>query len=172
MALQQFGPRRHDEEERGLEVPGEQVLDEREHPLAGPVQVLQDQHGRAGVGDQLEEARPGGEVLLAGGLRRLEGEQRAQALAQPPSLIALGQHRVELRFDGHDIVGVEDAGVILEDLAQGPERDPLAVRHAASLSPGDHLWSHVEGAGELEQQATLADPGLADNEDDAAFLCS
>ena len=68
--LQELGPRRRDDEERDLEVPRAQVLDEGEHRLAGPVQVLEDEHGRARARDQLEEARPGGEVLLAGGLRR------------------------------------------------------------------------------------------------------
>ena len=68
-------------------------------PSSGPVQVLEDEDRRARGGDVREEARPGREALLPRGLRRLEAEQRAQALAQPGPVLALGQHGLELGFD-------------------------------------------------------------------------
>ena len=48
-----------------------------------------------------------------------------------------GRDLLEPRLDGGDVVGVEDAGVSLENLAQGPERHPLSVGEAAPLAPRD-----------------------------------
>ena len=63
-------------------------------------------------------------------------------------------------------VGLQDPGVGLEDLAQGPERDPLAVRQAAALAPGDEAGLRVGVRAELGDEAALAHAGLAHDRDE------
>ena len=98
--LEQLGARRRDEQERDVgDVRGD-VLDEGEQRVVGPVQVLDHEDGGVARGDVLEEAQPGGEVLVAVGRGCLEPEQGAQALAEPLAVLALGQDVLELRLDG------------------------------------------------------------------------
>ena len=54
-----------------------------------------------------------------------------------------------------------------DDLRERPEGDVRAEGQAAALAPGDELGPVVEAAGELGQQAALADAGLADDEGEA-----
>ena len=51
----------------------------------------------------------------------------------------------------------------LDDLAERPERDPVAVGEAASLTPRDQLWVGVDDAREFVHEAALADPRHADD---------
>ena len=51
----------------------------------------------------------------------------------------------------------------LHDLAQRPERDPLAVGQAATLPPGRELGSRVDVGEQLSDDPALPDPRLADN---------
>ena len=90
MLLQKLGTGRGDDEQRGLEVLGQQMLDESEHRIAGPVQVLDDDDGGTLRSDDLKHASPGDVVLPLGGARRFEAEQRTQTLTQPGSVLALG----------------------------------------------------------------------------------
>ena len=64
-AGQQLGPRGADEEQRHAARPLDQVVDEVEQVVVGPVEVLEHEHERPLVGEPLEEAAPGGERLLA-----------------------------------------------------------------------------------------------------------
>ena len=92
MALVQLGSRRADDEERHALGPVREVLEEGEHRLVGPVEVLEHEDGRAVLGEVLQEPTPGRELLLALGLRAgLDPEQRQQPLAEPGTLGALGQ---------------------------------------------------------------------------------
>ena len=125
-----------------------------------------DEHGRTRRGEVLEEAQPGGEVLVAGGLRRPPGRAARAGAAQPRRGPRPRQDLLELGLDGRAVVGLEDAGVSLHDLAERPEGDALAVRQAAALAPGDQLGARVDVAQELGDQARLADAGLADDEGD------
>ena len=144
-----------------------EVVHEGQHRLVGPVQVLDDEHRRARSGEALEERPPGGEVLLARGLLGLEAEQRAQAGAQAvavsPSRAAPPRGAPRARH----AVALEDAGGGAHDLRERPEGDVRAERQAAALAPGDELGPVVEAAGELGEQAALADAGLADDEGEA-----
>ncbi len=62
------------------------------------------------------------------------------------------------------VVGLEDAGLALDDLAERPERDAVAGTAAsapdASRSTRPPLFGRAE---ELVDEAALADPGLADD---------
>ena len=64
-ALEQLGPRRADDQQRHGDRPVGEVVDEVEQPVVGPVQVLEDQHGRPHLAERLEEAPPRREALLS-----------------------------------------------------------------------------------------------------------
>ena len=83
MPFEELRARGTDQEERRRPHLRDEVLDEGEQSLVGPVQVLEDEHGRLGSGELLQEARPSGEVLLAIRVRRLEADQRFEAIQQP-----------------------------------------------------------------------------------------
>ena len=93
-------------------------------------------------------------------------EQRQEALAEPRALVTFGQDRVELGRGRIGRVGLEDAGVGLQDLAQRPEGDALPVRKASALAPGDELGLGVDVGAELGDDPALAEPGLADHRDE------
>ena len=90
-----------------------------------------------------------------------------------PLGLVLGErldHRVELLLRRRGVVGLEDPGVRLDDLAERPEAHALAVREGAALPPGDDL---LVGVGDLEQlgdEAALADAGHADERDELRRL--
>ena len=155
-----------DEEGHGLGTVGE-VLEEREHRVVGPVQVLEHEHGRVPLGDVLEEPSPRGEQLLAfGGGGRLDPEQRQQPLAEPGALVPLGEHRLELALRDVGRVGLQDPGVGLHDLPERPERDALPVREASTLAPGDELGLGVDVGAELGDDPALAEPRFAHHRDE------
>ena len=56
-------------------------------------------------------------------------------------------------------VGLQDAGLGLDDLGQGPEGHALAVGQAAPLPPGDQLGGGLDLAPQLGHQPALADAG-------------
>ena len=141
-----------------------QVLEEGEERLVGPVQVLEDEHGRALLGDSLQEPAPGGEELLALGRGgRLDPEQGQQALPEPLALVALGEDGGELLLRDGGRVDFEDAGVRLQDLPERPEGDPLPVGETASLPPGRELGAGVDVGEELGHEAALAEARLPDH---------
>ena len=53
----------HDHENRNPACPVDEVVDEVEQALVGPVQVFEDEHERPLLGERLEEAPPGRERL-------------------------------------------------------------------------------------------------------------
>ena len=59
-------------------------------------------------------------------------------------------------------VPLENTGLRLDDLAERPERDPVAVREATALTPGDQLGVRLDDLRELVDETALADPGDAD----------
>ncbi len=141
-----------------------QVLEEGEHRLVGPVQVLEHEHGRTLLGDPLQEPAPGGEQLLALGRRgRLDPEQGQQPLPEPLPLVAVGEDGAELLLRDRGRIGLEDAGVRLQDLPERPEGDPLPVGQAAALPPGRELGAGVDVGEELGDDPALAEPRLTDD---------
>ena len=55
-----------------------------------------------------------------------------------------------------------DPGLRLDDLAERPERDAVAVREAAAVAPGDDLLVVRDGLPELGDEPALADSRHAD----------
>ena len=160
----------------------QQLLEEVEQGVVGPVQVLQHQHQRPPGGQPVQEAPPGGERLVAAaGLDR-----GAVALADQPAQVP-GDPVGRLRVVGHGVgddpgqatpdpvgrVGLEDAGLGLDDLGQGPVGHPaaggggtaLVPGRGAALAPADQLVLGVQGPAELGHQPALADPGRAEQGD-------
>ena len=86
-ALEQLRPGGADDEQRHAGRPVDEVVDEVEQPVVGPVQILEDEHERALLGERLEEAAPGGEGLVAAvagrSILRVEPDERPQVLARP-----------------------------------------------------------------------------------------
>jgi hypothetical protein len=167
LALEQLGPSGAEEEERNRRAPVEQVLEELEERVVGPVQVLDDEHARSPGRELLEEPAPRGERLLTTCRHAvgLGGDERGEPRLEPRRLVLVGEHRRdrvgELSPRDRRVVRLEDAGLRLHDLAQSPERDALAVGQAPAVPPRDDVGAVVERAAKLGHETALADPGLA-----------
>ena len=108
----------------------QQLLQEVEQGVVGPVQVLQDQDQRPPGGQPVQEAPPGGERLVAAALL----DRGAVALADQPAQVP-GDPLDGVRVVGHGVgddpgqapahpvgrVGLEDAGLGLDDLGQAQQ---------------------------------------------------
>jgi len=147
------------------------VVDEVEQVVVGPVQVLEDQHRRPLVGQSLEELPPSGEVLGAtpSGIRVGAGaDERSQALEdpvvvlQPEPRYRLGQLLPGLVRR----IALEDPGLCLGHLGEGPVADALAVGQRATLSPVGEVRLRVDHLPELVYESALADPGHAHERDE------
>ena len=167
MPLVELRPRRAENEQRHPLGPLGQMLQEREQRLVRPVQVLEHEHARPRRRQPFEEAPPGREQLLPLRRRgRLDPDQRRQPLQQPlPLRLLRGNGRVQLRHRHLGRVGLEDARLRLDDLAQRPERDPLPVGQAAPLPPPRQLGLRLQVGEQLCHQPALAHPRLADDRD-------
>jgi hypothetical protein len=145
------------------------VVEEVAQRLVGPVQVLHDQHRRGVGGQGLAEPPPGRERLLAPVAprpQRGQADQRAEVAGHPGRLALVGEQvgdrAGQLAGGAVGRVGLLDAGLGLDDLAQGPEGHPLPVRQAAPLPPDHRLRVGLDPAPQLEHQPALADPRLPD----------
>ena len=63
----------------------------------------------------------------------------------------------ELRRRRAGVVVLVDSRLRLDDLAERPERDAVAVREAAAVAPGDDLLVLLDGLAELRDEPALAD---------------
>ena len=173
-ALEELGPRRRDDEQRDVGHPVDELVEEVEEALVRPVDVLDDEDERTLLGETLEEAAPGGERLVAAIAAELrfagEAEEREEMRLDARLVAGAGERvldgLVDLRRDLLRRVLLEDAGLRLDDLAERPQRDPVAVGEAASLAPGDELGVGVDDALELVDEAALADSGDADEREE------
>ena len=136
--------------------------------------VLHDDDERALLRETLEEAPPGRERLVPAVAAELrlaaEAEQREEVLLDP-RLVAGACERVldrlvDLRRDLLRRVLLEHACLRLDDLAERPQRDPVAVGETAALAPGDELRVCLDDAVELVDETALADPGDADEREE------
>ena len=130
--FEQLRPGEAEEQDRDPAPPLGEVCDQVEQGRFGPVDVLEDHDDRSLSRNRLEQPQKREEDLLASD-RGIAGDRVADRLGGR----ALG------------------AG-LTEDLAQGPERDPLAVRKAAS-GEDRRLTGHPPS--QLLAQPRLADPG-------------
>ncbi len=99
-----------------------------------------------------------------------EAEEREEMRLDPRLVAGAGERvldgLVDLRRDLLRCVLLEDAGLRLDDLAERPQRDSVAVGEAAPLAPGDELGVGVDDALELVDEAALADPRDADEREE------
>jgi hypothetical protein len=138
-------------------VPVGQALHEVEQGVVGPVQVLQGQDQRPGRGQAVQEAPPGGELLLAvGGGGRAGARWAATADADQAAEVAGdpgGGDRLGHRRRGRDqapagelgAVALQDARLGLDRLGKRPEGRAVAVRQGPTLAPGDPRGVAIPG---------------------------
>ena len=81
-ALEKLGPGEGDDVDRLAAGPGQEILDEVEEPLIGPLEVLEDEHHGRLLGDALEVGPPRREQLAA---LRLRAALEAQELEEGAS---------------------------------------------------------------------------------------
>ena len=130
--VQQFGPGKGEDQDRQAAAPFQQMLDEIEQATVCPVEVLEDQCGRAALGNPLEEGPPRSEQLLATARRRVpHAKQHEQPRLDPATLLGVGDELAQHFSDGgarRPFVGVlGEPRPSPDHLAQRPERDPAAV---------------------------------------------
>jgi hypothetical protein len=169
--LEQLRPRRRNDEERRLGRPVDEVVDEVEQVVVGPVQVLEDEHERTALGERLEEAPPRrkglGAAIHAAFALLGEADERPQLILYPPCgrgvRDQIGDRFAELGLGDLGRVRLEDGSLGLDHLRECPERDALAVGKRAPLTPLDEvLGIVVHDLPELPDQPALADAGDAD----------
>ena len=178
-ALEQLGPRGRDDEQRHVGHPVDELVEEVEKALVGPVDVLDDDDERALLGETLEEPAPRGEGLvppIPADLLFARKSEKREKMGLDPRLVAGACERVldrlvDLRRDLLRRVLLEDARLRFDDLAERPERDPVAVGEAAPLAPGDELRVGLDDAVQLVDETTLADAGDADEREELRRPC-
>jgi hypothetical protein len=155
---------------------GNQVLDHVEQRRFGPVQVLDDEEGRARGGEGAQESGPGEAELLADRLRRETVERvvgqrdsgaRRECERDPLGFAVRGRAVDVLANEAEELVGGDrariverDARRVPEDLAQRPVGDAIAVRPTASAVDGD-VVRRTRPREELLRQPRLPDAGVA-----------
>ena len=119
MPLAQLRPGEGEHVERMAAGPVEQVLDEVEHCSVGPVEILEEQHDRAGLRHPLEEETPGRVEILP---------VRRDTVGQP-------EHMLEARL--HPLALVRVGYVLLERRVQLGERSfrPILFCHSDRPAP-------------------------------------
>src|SRR5439155_9260695 len=134
----------------------EQMLEELEQRLLGPVQVLEEQDCRPVADELVEERNP--RVLEAvardermGVAGHVESEREGEDLA-PAEPLERGLRRVAL----------EQAEMLPQDLAERPVRD-LSVRQAAARALKRLGLLVGEPLPQLSDEPRLADPRVADD---------
>ena len=169
LPVEQLWPCRGDHEQGNVGRRVEQVVEELKQPCVRPVQILDHHDEGPSSAHRLDDASPGGEKLgLVGtwSLSIAQPEQRRQPCPEPLALRALAdeclQRGVQLGYHVHGRVGLKNAGLGLDDLPQGPERDAVPIRQAATLTPRHELLAVVDEAPELLNQPALADSGLTE----------
>ena len=165
--LEQLGPGRAEHEQWDVARPVDEMLDEVEGAVVGPVQILEHQDERNAVGDRLDQALPRRERLLAPACRfTSEPHQRAYPAREPAAVARVLEQRLErrrhLRLDLRRLVRLEHAEVCADRLADGAERTaPVGKR--TSLPPVDEPRPRVNVTDELPDEPALPDPGHADD---------
>src|SRR2546427_6928371 len=126
-AIQQLGPRRHQHEQWAVNTL-KQVLQQIEERILGPVEILDEDGGGTGRCELLEQRDPGVLEAIAGS-KRVQVACDVQPERQPQDLTVAESGEDALRR-----IPVEDAKLLLEDLAKRPERNlPVGEAPARAL---------------------------------------
>ena len=134
------------------------------------MEVLEDHHHGAGVGEALEERSPGAEELL-GTHRRIRrrggraGRGSIQRRSASSGTCCWTPGR-ELLARGLVVVRLEQPGALADHLAERPEGDALAVRRASGRRASRRSRQAVDVLQELPRQPALADAAGADDGDE------
>ena len=166
--VEQLGASQGDDEDRMFGRHLDQLLDELELAVVGPVQVFKQEHRGLVGGYSLEEGAQRGEQLVAVPRGHfVEAEQPGEPRLDPLPLLRIGD---ELGDDGTQLgarlqrlVGLSDVGAGANHLGQGPKSDAVAVCGGAALMPAEHFGEAVDVFQQFPGKAALADPGLADD---------
>ena len=166
-ALGQLGPREREHEQRVVARPLEQVLDEVEQAGVGPLEVLEDEHGRPLLGEPLEEEPPGREEILPVGRGPLrEPEQVGEPRLEPAPLLRVGDVLLdrgpELRERGLGRLLLEDPGPHRAPSPRAPSRRRRPRRRDSGRGATRRcLDQAVDVLLELPREPRLPDPGDA-----------
>ena len=120
--------------------PPDEVLDEVQQSVIGPLDVLEDEYERAPPRNRLEVVPPCGErrpPLIDARLLSVAEPDEGTQVAFDATRLCRDRHevadgRVQLAGSGRRSVGLEHAGLGLNDLTEGPEGHALGVRRRAS----------------------------------------
>ena len=154
--------------------PVDEVVDEVEQGVVGPVKVLEHQHQRVAVGQRLEKPPPGrlpprspGRRSTAPRPRARPAPARAPRPSRPPPDRRSGRRPslCSLSCASSRGVGVEDARLGVDHLPQRPVGDAVAVWQRPSLAPGDEVGVALDRLEELPDEPALADAGNAHQRD-------
>ena len=150
----QLRPGEADDEHRRVPDPVREVVDEVEERGLAPVRVLDDEHERTLPGEPSEQPAERPKELFA---RRapLEAQRRRDGARHGRAVLETLDELVELAVRGR----------LLDDLADRPVRDAVAVRRAAADEDGR---GSAEQILELPREPRLPDPGLAEHGDELA----
>ncbi len=149
----QLGPGQAEKHHRRIPAPGGEILDEIEQHRLGEVEVVDAEHERPLARERFDGAANGPEDLVARNGCRGVPDRDLEPLAHGRRVRAGEWQRL-------DPTGGAD------DLAEGPEGDPAAVRDAAAP---EHGAAAADAREELAREPGLADPGWSEHEDgDAA----
>ena len=153
--LEQLGTSVAEDEDRRVPRPVDDVLDHVEEGRLAPVDVLEDDDEGPIAGEGLEELAHGPERLLGRRLGLRAADRSDDTLGDlSRRLLVCDQGR-----DGLLRVALL-AGEVADDLEEGEEGDPLAVREAA---PGDDSGLAVKRRAQLAGEPRLADPRAAEH---------
>ncbi len=151
--------------------PPRHLLDEVEHAVVGPVDVLEHHDRGAPFGNPLEEGAPCAEQFGAVDVRDgSDPEEPRQRRLDPFPLVAvgdvLGQRRTQLGAGLVVVVGLRDTAALSHHLGQRPEGHAVAVGRGATGVVVHVLTQTVDVDEKLVGETALADPALADNRDE------
>ena len=161
--LEQLGPARADDHQRGVTEAKDHLLDQIEESIVGPVRVVDPDHEWAVRGEQGYQPAPCVlQLVLDVPLGRVTAERRRESCRQGVGVggAELGEARCERLMDlSNRVVGAR-AGSGPHDLAERPECDPSAIgRISPDQDPGTRL-GRAKRTEELRREARLADPGI------------
>ena len=135
--LEELRPGQGDDEDRVAARPLEEVVDEVEQPAVGPVEVLEDEHGRCPVGEirskNVRQAANSSSRPPGGASPTPSSDSERRLDPAPLGLVGhvLGERRGDPLAWSSLVVGLGEPRAPADHLAERPERDALAVRRAS-----------------------------------------